>query len=321
MIGARLLGSLLSPAGARARLSILIYHRVLPEPDPLFPHEVDAVRFDAQMRLVAAHFNVLPLAEAVERLQSSALPARAACITFDDGYADNADIALPILQRQGLNATFFIATDYLDGGRMWNDDVIEAVRGAACSELDLSPLNLGRHAVSSDVEKRAAIDAIIDLIKYLPEQEREQQARNIAEVTQVAMPTNLMMTTIQVRALHAAGMSIGGHTAHHPILARLKADEAKQEIARGKETLEGIVGEKLKLFAYPNGKPSQDYTHEHVAMVRELGFQAAVSTAWGAATRDNDIFQLPRFTPWDFSSRRFLLRMLNNLRHTRIEQV
>jgi peptidoglycan/xylan/chitin deacetylase (PgdA/CDA1 family) len=220
MIGARMLGSLLSPAGARSRLSILIYHRVLSTPDPLFPLEVDAARIETQMQLVSTHFNVLPLAEAVERLQSGSLPTRAACITFDDGYADNAEIALPILQRHGLNATFFIATDYLDGGRMWNDDVIKAVRDAGGPELDLRSLGLGQHVVRNAVEKRSAIDAILGLIKYLPEQGCEQQAARIAEIAQVAMPTNLMMTTPQVRALHAAGMTIGGHTAHHPILAR-----------------------------------------------------------------------------------------------------
>lgn len=321
MIGARLLGSFLSPAGERARLSILIYHRVLPAQDPLFPQEVDAARFDAQMRLVGAHFNVLPLAEAAERLQLGALPARAACITFDDGYADNVEIALPILQQHGLSATFFIATDYLDGGRMWNDDVIEAVRGAVGPELDLNPLGLGWHVVRSATEKRATIDAIIGLIKYLPEQEREQVAARIAGIAQTVMPANLMMTSAQVRALHAAGMTIGGHTAHHPILARVRPAEAKQEIACGKETLEGIVGERISLFAYPNGKPNQDYTREHVSMVRELGFRTAVSTAWGAAKRNTDVFQLPRFTPWDFSPHRFLLRMLNNLRHTHSEHV
>ena len=321
MIGARMLGTLLSPAGARARLSILIYHRVFAEPDPLFPDEVDAVRFETQMRLVAQHFNVLPLAEAVARMQSGSLPARAACITFDDGYADNTEIALPILQRQGLNACFFIATDYLNGGRMWNDGVIETVRAAHGPMLDLSALGLGRYEISNTNEKRTAIHVILGQIKYLPEQAREQRAAQIAELAQVNLPTDLMMRTTQIRALHAAGMAIGGHTAHHPILARLSPDRARQEIARGKETLEEIIGERVTLFAYPNGKPKHDYTREHTAMVRELGFHAAVSTAWGVATRTADPFQLPRFTPWDVSSPRFLLRMLSNLRHIRSERV
>ena len=66
---------LLSPAGARARLSILIYHRVLPRPDPLFPNELDAVRFEAQMRLLACAFRFLPLSEAVLRMVVRCMPS------------------------------------------------------------------------------------------------------------------------------------------------------------------------------------------------------------------------------------------------------
>lgn len=108
--------TLASPAGQRAGLSILVFHRVLPEPDPLFPNEVDAQRFDALLGWVKDWFSVLPLEEAVERLQRNRLPERAAAITFDDGYADNYAVALPILQRQGLSAMFFIATGFLNGG-------------------------------------------------------------------------------------------------------------------------------------------------------------------------------------------------------------
>jgi len=120
--------TLASPAGQRAGLSILVFHRVLPEPDPLFPNEVDAQRFDALLGWVKDWFSVLPLEEAVERLQRNRLPERAAAITFDDGYADNYAVALPILQRQGLSAMFFIATGFLNGGRMFNDTAIETVR-------------------------------------------------------------------------------------------------------------------------------------------------------------------------------------------------
>ena len=119
---------LMSPGGARARLSVLIFHRVLPEPDPLFPDEMHARRFDVLCGWLTSWFKVLPLDEAVARLKAGTLPARAVCITFDDGYADNHHVALPILRRHGLVATFFIATGFLDGGRMWNDTVIEAIR-------------------------------------------------------------------------------------------------------------------------------------------------------------------------------------------------
>ena len=120
--------TLLSPAGRRARLSVLIFHRVLPRPDPLFPGVIDAAGFDAICRWVKGWFNVLALDDAARRLRDGSLPERALAITFDDGYADNHDVALPILLRHGLPATFFIATGFLDGGRMWNDTVIESIR-------------------------------------------------------------------------------------------------------------------------------------------------------------------------------------------------
>ena len=83
-------------------LSILIYRRVVACPDPLFPDTVDARRFEQHVRLLRRWFQVLPLALAVRRLNDRSLPSRAACITFDGGYADNASVALPILQRFGL---------------------------------------------------------------------------------------------------------------------------------------------------------------------------------------------------------------------------
>src|SRR6266498_549109 len=118
----------LSPRGNRARLPVLILHRVNALHDPLFPAEPDAADFERKMRWIANWFNVLPCEEAIERLATGDLPERALCITFDDGYADNVTVALPILKRLGLHATFFIATGYLDGGSMFNDRIIHAVR-------------------------------------------------------------------------------------------------------------------------------------------------------------------------------------------------
>ena len=110
------------------------------------------------------------------------------------------------------------------------------------------------------------------------------------------------------------GMAIGAHTVTHPILARLDPTNARHEIGASREHLEGLLGERVSLFAYPNGVPLHDYLPEHVEMVRQCGFSAAVSTSWGAASRRTDRFQLPRFTPWDRSRMRYGARMLLNLR-------
>jgi len=93
--------------------------------------------------------------------------------------------------------------------------------------------------------------------------------------------------------------------------------DARREINQSRECLAAILNEPVSLFAYPNGKPGQDYAAEHVRMVRDAGFAAAVSTAWGVASRDSDSFQLPRFTPWDRQPVRFALRLLINRRNPR----
>lgn len=312
--------SLMSPAGARARLNVLIFHRVLPQPDPLFPGEVDAAAFDTMLGWVKSWFNVLPLDEAIARLADGSLPARAAALSFDDGYADNHDVALPLLRRHGLPCSFFVATGFIDGGRMWNDTLIESVRRSRLPRLDLRGLrdahgaDLGEHTLGDDASRRTVLHGLIDRVKYLPPGPRLACVNALAARAEVVPPDDLMMTGAQVRALRQAGMQIGAHTVNHPILAKLDAREAADEIGRSRDVLQGLLGEKVGLFAYPNGKPGTDYLPEvHPGIVRELGFDAAVSTRWAAARRGEDVFQIPRFTPWDRQRTKFGLRLLRNL--------
>ena len=293
-----------------SRLSILIYHRVLARPDPLFPCEVDATRFTQHMRLLKRYFKVMPLLDGVQLLERGELPARAACITFDDGYADNAEVALPILLQHGLCATFFIATGFLDGGHMWNDKVIELVRRTAGDRLDLSGLGLGCFDIATLALRRNAIDVLLGALKYLPPEHRLKRVERICGSGQ---PASVMMTSGQVLALHRAGMEIGAHTVNHPILARISDQAARIEILHSKNKLEHIIDSPVSLFAYPNGKPGTDFGSSHIDIVKQLGFQAAVATAHGAASSAADRFQLPRFTPWERNSVSFMLRMGQNM--------
>jgi peptidoglycan/xylan/chitin deacetylase (PgdA/CDA1 family) len=307
--------SVLSPKGA----NVLLFHRVQIKPDEIFPGEVDARQFDEILGWVKSWCNVLPLDEAVNRLKTGSLPARAAAITFDDGYADNHDVALPILQRHGLMATFFVATGFLNGGRMWNDTVIEAVRRAHQNKLDLRDLDGFQNFATTEwhldspIARRKAIATIIGHIKYEQPQQRQALANAVALRSGAELPSNLMMRDEQVRALHHAGMQIGAHTHTHPILARLDPKSTHDEILRSKVELERLIDQPVTLFAYPNGRPQQDYSAENTDVVRRLGFAAAVSTATGAADGNSDFLQIPRFTPWDRTRTRFGLRLAANL--------
>lgn len=309
-----------SPGGADARLSVLVFHRVVLAPDPLFPEAMVVPRFEAICRWVSEQFNVLPLDDAAERLRLGTLPSRAAAITFDDGYADNLEVAAPVLRRYRMNATVFVATAFLEGGMMWNDMVTEAVRLSALPALTIadivpslpSPLPLGNAS-----QRRIALEAIIAAVKYLEPGERQAKVRAVVQRSGARLPRQLMMDAEQVRALHRQGQSIGAHTITHPILASLSRDAACTEVLGSKQTLESLLGEPVTSFAYPNGKPDEDFVAESVEVVREAGFRAAVTTAWGAAHRDTDVLQLPRFTPWDRTPLRFAARMASNLWRSR----
>lgn len=298
-------------AARPGRVSILIFHRVHRVPDPIFPGEVDAARFDALLGTLARAFRVMSLGDAARRSRDGTLPARSLVITFDDGYADNAEVALPILQRHGLCATFFVATGFLDGGRMWNDTVIEAIRSTTVERVDLAFIGLAPMALSSLDERRAAIAAVLPRLKYMTLDGREQAlAQLLAATGQPVLPVDLMMRSDQVVGLHRAGMEIGGHTVRHPILTRCAAAEARDEIATGRDRLQQLIDAPVDVFAYPNGSPGIDYDRSHRDMVESLGFTAAVTTAGGTAGGSSDPFQLPRYSPWHQSVGPWMAQLL-----------
>lgn len=305
--------SMLSPAGARARLSVLIFHRVFASFDPMAPGEPLAAEFEQRMRWVRDWFNVLPLRDAVERLFAGTLPRRALAVTFDDGYADNEAVAAPILHKLGLTATFFVSTRYLDGGIMWNDEITEALRASERGSIDLHAVGHGVQQLADPAARCRVAEALIDQIKRLDPEERRSAVKAIVAAAGNPDPPRLMMTPQQVRRLVDWGMDVGAHTVSHPILARLEPAQAFDEIATSRDHLAALLGRPIPLFAYPNGVPGLDYAAEHARMVRECGFIAAVSTAWGAASMRSDRYQLPRFTPWDRTRWRYGARLLANL--------
>jgi peptidoglycan/xylan/chitin deacetylase (PgdA/CDA1 family) len=123
-----------APSAPPPALRVLTYHRVNVD-HPLDRLSVPADAFAEQMRTLAEDgFHVLPLEQALRTWrEGGALPARAVAITFDDGYADNFDIALPVLARHSLRATFFLAT-----GLVGSPDTLDRYRGCCAKDGMLS---------------------------------------------------------------------------------------------------------------------------------------------------------------------------------------
>ena len=92
---------------------MLGYHRVSDDNDEL---AVSPALFSAQMEALAdADVTVIGLEQAAELLNDGA-HGRYVCLTFDDGYRDNLDQAVPILERLQLPAQIYLATMVIDGG-------------------------------------------------------------------------------------------------------------------------------------------------------------------------------------------------------------
>lgn len=307
-----LLPALLKTKGNKC-LSILIYHRVLPKYDYMRPDEPTVDQFDWQMELISRYMTPLSLHDALIMLEGNRLPDNAVCVTFDDGYADNAIYALPILKKWGIPATVFVSTGFLDGGIMWNDSVLEAIRLCE-NEIDLTFLGLGICKLPTKLSRKDIAHEILKKIKHKDQDSRNKAVSKLVEQVNIPLPRDLMMSSQQVLEMHEAGIDIGGHTVNHPILTKLKNEDAEAEIINGKNYLEVLLGKPIEFFAYPNGQPVQDFNSKHKVMAKKCGFKAALSTAWGVSTRETDKYELARFTPWDKTPEKFLLRLLLNQR-------
>jgi peptidoglycan/xylan/chitin deacetylase (PgdA/CDA1 family) len=304
------MGDTLAFLSQETRLCILTYHRILEHDDPLIGAEPDIATFSWQMQVLASNFNVLPLHEAIIALRENRLPPRAVCITFDDGYRSTHDLALPILKKLTLPATVFVTSAVLDEGNMWNDRIIEAIRQLPEGLLDLQQISMGQHDIHNMRDRIALVKKINDESKYLASDGRLAVIEKLEELAGVCQNPGLMLTRDMLLNLSREGIDIGGHTISHPILTKLNEQAARREIVENKKTLEEIIGKPLNLFAYPNGKIGKDFDERHMHMAQEAGYVAAFSTEIGSATKETNLFNLPRSRPWDRTPFLFQCRLL-----------
>jgi len=278
------IGSLAAGSGAlsrretliRGHLTILCYHRILPEPARSAYHDPDLVvtpeTFRAQCRILAGHYDVLPLAEALARLDGGDAGDRPlAAITFDDGYRDNILLAAPILRDHGLRATFFIVAGLVDTDQLpWYD-----FAGAAL--LALHPQN-GRAAVKAELARAKALAAA-------------QRQAWLADLVQRAGPLEIaeldrIMTAEQLRALAASGHEIGSHTMTHPLLPQCEDAALADELERSRAVLAALTGRPVPGICYPNGDSD--------ARVRKAAERAGYAYATSVRQGTNDPEALDR---------------------------
>ncbi|WP_236944155.1 polysaccharide deacetylase family protein [Hydrogenophaga sp. RAC07] len=275
----------------------------------MLPNDPDISTFRWQMQLLSSFFNVIPLDLALAGLRDGTIPPRAVCITFDDGYRSIHDLALPILLEYELPATVFVSSGYIGHGAMWNDRIIEAIRGFEGGSLDLPSVDFGVLSCGTVLDRQKACETIIGSAKYLAPDLRESLTREIEMHCKVSIEPNLMLTKSMLRALVGSGIEIGAHTVSHPILSNVSDESARREIAESKRVLEATIDGDVRYFAYPNGKFGKDFDLRHVKMVKDAGFEAAFTSSSGGAAMLGDDYQLCRCMPWDRSPAAFGIRL------------
>lgn len=309
----------LAPSGRWARavdrapkFQILVYHRVLPDHDPFAMSPVSTSAFDAQMGLLRKCFRVVSLDQLVGELDAGELKPGTVCVTFDDGYRDNHDHALPILKKHGIPATIYLATGLIGTGESsWYDKVLAVFRDTRAVTLEYAPAGFRAVAMPDATARSAAAHRLLEWLKGFPPQERDAHIGGVAEALGCGKDaaSRAMLDWDLVRAMHAQGVVFGAHTVNHPILSRVPAEEMGAEIAGSKAAIENALQHPVRHFAYPNGKRG-DYNDATIAHLKNQGFVTAMTTNAGVNGPETGRFEWLRRQPWENSVDSLYFRML-----------
>lgn len=271
-------------------MRVLTYHGVLPadESEPiLLKGSVRVGRFERQMEWLARHARVLPMSEALPTLLARTPRSyRDTVVTFDDGLANNAEIALPILERFEVPATIFVATDHLDPDRLLWFNVLRALALADDSTPGTPSERLQRlreAAVAGETEPADAV-AIRYGNTWPPAAPRQRLAHALSG-----------MTIEQLKAVSRSELiEIGAHTQTHPRLPLCTPQRLEAEIIDSRRRLESVTGKQVRFFAYPEGLQSDEVRE----IVSGAGYDAAF-TEHTAREGRGDPYRLPRVGAYD----------------------
>jgi peptidoglycan/xylan/chitin deacetylase (PgdA/CDA1 family) len=247
------------------------------------------------MALVSRSFDVVGIDDLIAFRRGARLPKNPLLVTFDDGYRDNYEAALPVLKKHGVRAVFFIATHYMTERRLfWWDRINYVLKRSPRDAVTLSypepaTLPLTGHERARARAIRRALRVVkdhhaLDLERFLTEL-AEAAGVSLSREDERAIVDRLLMTWDEVRALRAAGMDVQSHTSTHRVLQTLPDDALDRELRGSREVLEAELREPVRAVSYPVGKPLRLTPHIRTAVRRagyELGFSngTGINHAW-----------------------------------------
>jgi peptidoglycan/xylan/chitin deacetylase (PgdA/CDA1 family) len=277
------------------RLLVLGWHNIDPTPGFPDPPGVGRLGFAKQLRTLARFATVLPLQDALRRMEAGEpLPPRAVVLTFDDGYLDNLELGGPMLAQHGFPATFFLVPGFLSGtvGAWW-EDLSGAFERARASRLTFAGVT---HDLSTPATRQVAHDAVRVAVKKLDHASRVAEVARVSEELEpapISAGDGLFMDWGGAKSLLAAGHEVGSHTVSHAILERETEAGQLTELADSRRELESGLGISVDTLAFPNGAAA-DYSATTTRLVSELGYRCAVTTRAGLAGRSDSPYEMRR---------------------------
>lgn len=263
------------------RPRILMYHSVGHE-------DVSTRQFRWQLRFLRNSFDVLPLPRLVDRLVAGTANGEEVALTFDDGVRNHYSVVWPMLREARVPATFFVCPGLIETGAwLWNTELRTRLSLLAKNERVQLAARVGC--------PRPTALGMVEWAKRLPLDRRrdfEEQARALTrefEPSAEQLDRNAPMSWQQLKRLDPALITIGSHTATHPLLPTLTREARDVEVAQSRIALEQHLGRSVDLFCYPNGA-NDAATRDAVRSV----YRAAIATRQDVVTADADLFALPR---------------------------
>jgi peptidoglycan/xylan/chitin deacetylase (PgdA/CDA1 family) len=295
--------SLLRMLPTRPGLLVLNYHRIGDASGCDFDRGVMAAsadQFDRQLTLLQRRLPIVGFAEALHFLHHPAqMKGPYALLTFDDGYLDNYEVALPVLRARGCSAVFFIAPRMVGTAILpWWDEISFLVRKSPKSHLEMPPP--WHFKVDLGADREPAIDTVLRFFKSSANRDPARFLQRLREQAEVEVPVQprRFMNWQEICHLAEQGMEIGSHTLSHPILSSLPEEEQLQELVNSKKEIEAHTKTPVRAFAYPVGTRSA-FTEATRRLVLEAGYEVAFSFFGGINTPPEcELTNVRRMGPW-----------------------
>lgn len=278
------------------KIPILMYHGIV---DHELPYSCWTVisrdKFSQQMQYLKKKYRVVSLMDAVQNNRTDQSPR--AVITFDDGLLNTYQQAWPVLKEFQFTATVFAVPQLSqEGKQIWADQLFSRLTAEPSKPVNLTAAGFQEIPAGSIDDRVKRVDTILTTMKTMPHATRETAIAAIFEATEQIQQDNPfgLMTPEQIKELaNSAEFTVCAHTNTHPILSTQSRDQQKKEISGSIAAIQQWGIPTAPIFAYPNGR-AQDFTGETIALVKEAGCKAAVSTIDGLYITGDDIYRMKR---------------------------